>query len=265
MEAAVKLFDSHCHLDVDAFDGVDGVDAAVQRARDAGVQRMLSIGSGYGFDSAERAIAVAERHTDVWASVGLHPHDADQWTPERWDTLMSLAGHSKVVAIGEMGLDFHYDNSPRDIQRDVFRRQIRAAITLQKPIIIHDRDSDGETMAILDDEKAWTGAGVVYHCFTGDVSTMEAIVERGGFVSIPGIVTFKNAQAMREVATAVPIDRFFIETDSPFLTPVPYRGKRNEPARVGLVAEKIASLREMSAETVAEASWTNASQFFGIT
>ena len=260
----MKLFDSHCHLDVDAFDGVEGVDDAVARARTAGVERMLAIGSGYGFDSANRAIAVAERHDDVWASVGLHPHDADQWTPDRWDHLMGLAEHSKVVAIGEMGLDFHYDNSPREIQREVFRRQINAAQALNKPIIIHDRDSDGETMAILDDEQAWQGRGVVYHCFTGTVDTMKAIVERGGYVSIPGIVTFKNAESMREVATAVPMGRFFIETDSPFLTPVPFRGKRNEPARVGLVAEKIASLKGVDVETVAQASWDNASDFFGI-
>jgi TatD DNase family protein len=146
----------------------------------------------------------------------------------------------------------------------VFRLQIQQAKRLNKPIIIHDRDSDGETMAILDDEAAWSGAGVVYHCFTGDVQTMEAIVERGGFVSIPGIVTFKNAESMREVAKAVPLTRFFIETDSPFLTPVPFRGKRNEPARVSLVAEKVAELRGMSAEDVAEATWHNASRFFGI-
>ena len=260
----MRLFDSHCHLDTDAFDGVDGVDAAVQRAIEAGVLRLLSIGSGYGFESAQRAIAVAERHESVWASVGLHPHDADQWTVERWDALMGLAAHPKVVAIGEMGLDFHYDNSPRDIQRDVFRRQIRAAKALAKPIIIHDRDSAGETMAILDDEEAWSGSGVVYHCFTGDVSTMEAIVGRGGYVSIPGIVTFKNAETMRDVAVAVPESRFFIETDSPFLTPAPFRGKRNEPARVGLVAEKIAALRGVSTEAIAEASWSNASRFFGI-
>ena len=260
----MRLFDSHCHLDPDAFDGVQGVDAAVQRARDAGVARMLAIGSGYGFQSAERALAVAERHPDVWASVGLHPHDADLWTPERWDQLMALAEQPSVVAIGEMGLDFHYDNSPRYVQRDVFRRQINAAKAMDKPIIIHDRDSQGETMAILDEEDAWSCAGVVYHCFTGDEATMREIVARDGFISIPGIVTFKNAASMRDVASAVPMDRFFIETDSPFLTPVPFRGKRNEPARVGLVAEKVAELRGIEATQVAEASWANASRFFKI-
>ena len=258
----MRLFDSHCHLDPDAFDGADGVDAAVVRAREAGVARMLAIGSGYGFDSAERALSVASRHPDVWASVGLHPHDAALWTPERWTQLLAWAGEDKVIAIGEMGLDFHYDNSPRDVQREVFRKQIRAAKEFGKPIIIHDRDSEGETMAILDEEDAWSGAGVVYHCFTGDEATMREIVARDGFISIPGIVTFKNAAAMREVATAVPQDRFFIETDSPFLTPVPFRGKRNEPARVGLVAEKIAELRGVEATVIAEASWANASRFF---
>jgi len=251
-------------LDVDAFDGPEGVDLAVQRARDAGVQRMLAIGSGYGFESADRAVAVAERHPDVWASVGLHPHDAQEWTEERWAHLEALAAHERVVALGEMGLDFHYDNSPRDVQREVFRHQIRRARALDKPIIIHDRDSAGETMSILDEEEAWKGCGVVYHCFTGNVATMQQIVERGGFISIPGIVTFKNAGEMREVATLVPMDRFFIETDSPFLTPVPFRGKRNEPARVELVAEKVAELRGMKASDVAEQTWLNASAFFGL-
>jgi TatD DNase family protein len=260
----MPLFDSHCHLDVDAFDGADGVDAAVQRARDAGVVRMLAIGSGYGFDSASRAVAVAGRHDDVWATVGIHPHDAALWTDDGFAALETLAADPNVVAIGEMGLDFHYDNSPRDIQRGVFRTQIRWAKRLDRPIIIHDRDSDGETMAILDEEEAWVGRGVVYHCFTGDVPMMEEIVQRGGYVSIPGIVTFKNAGNMRDVAREVPADRFFIETDSPFLTPVPFRGKRNEPARVGLVAEKVAELRGVSTESVAVSTWENASRFFGI-
>jgi TatD DNase family protein len=260
----MRLFDSHCHLDVDAFDGSDGVDAAVQRAREAGVTRMLAIGSGYGFDSAARAVAVADRHADVWAAVGLHPHDAEAWTEERWNQLEALADNPRVVAIGEMGLDFYYENSPKEVQRTVFRHQIRRARALNKPIIIHDRDSEGETMAILDEEEAWSGRGVVYHCFTGTVETMTQIVERGGYVSIPGIVTFKNAGQMREVASTVPLDRVFIETDSPFLTPVPYRGKRNEPARVGLVAEKIAELREVDPEYVAETTWKNASRFFGL-
>ena len=172
----MALFDSHCHLDENAFEGRTGVDAAVERARSAGVARMLAIGSGYGFESAERALAVAERHADVWATVGIHPHDASVWTEEGFETLDKLAVHPRVVAIGEMGLDFHYDNSPRDQQRRVFRTQIQWAKRINKPIIIHDRDSEGETFAILDEEDAWAGRGVVYHCFTGTVASMHRIV-----------------------------------------------------------------------------------------
>ena len=260
----MSLFDSHCHLDVDAYEDDAGVDAAVQRAREAGVQRMLTIGAGYGLVGARRAVGVAERHDDVWASVGVHPHDAKAWTPEEWDGMEALAAHPRVVAIGEIGLDFHYDNSPRDTQRAVFRHQIRSAKALGLPVIIHDRDSEGETYDILDEESAWDGRGVVVHCFTGDVSTMERVVHSGGYISIPGIVTFKNAAMMRDVAAQVPLDRFFIETDSPFLTPAPFRGKRNEPARVGLVAEKVAQLRGLTSEVVAQTTYANASRFFGI-
>ena len=146
----------------------------------------------------------------------------------------------------------------------MFRIQIQWAKRLNKPIIIHDRDSAGETLAILDEEDAWAGRGVVYHCFTGTVASMHEIVERGGFISIPGIVTFKNAVEMRDVVQQVPGDRFFIETDSPFLTPVPFRGKRNEPARVGLVAAKVAELRGVEPNAVADATWANASRFFGL-
>jgi TatD DNase family protein len=260
----MKLFDSHCHLDVQAFDDVEGVDAAVQRARDAGVVRMLSIGSGYGFESGERALEVASRHDDVWASVGLHPHDAKEFTEERWAALEAMTASPKVVALGEMGLDYHYDNSPRQEQRDVFRHQIRRGQALSLPIIIHDRDSGGETIEMLDEENAWAGRGLVYHCFTGDVALMRQIVDRGGYVSIPGIVTFKNAQTMRDVAAAVPLDRLFIETDSPFLSPVPFRGKRNEPARVATVADSIAALRGIQPIELAEATHDNASRFFGL-
>jgi len=260
----MTLFDSHCHLDVDAFDGAEGVDAAVQRAREAGVVRMITIGSGYGLAGAQRAVDVAARHDDVWASVGVHPHDAKEWTEEEWAAMVKLAEHPRVVALGEMGLDFHYDNSPRDVQRRVYRTQIQTAKQLQMPIIIHDRDSDGETLDILDEEDAWGGCGVVVHCFTGDVPTMQRIVAAGGYISIPGIVTFKNAAVMRDVASQVPLDRVFIETDSPFLTPVPHRGKRNEPARVGLVAEKVAELRGLTADAVAQLTSDNARQFFRI-
>jgi TatD DNase family protein len=257
------MIDSHCHLDTAVWGDDDGVDAVIARARAAGVDRMVTIGSGYGFESASRAVAVAERHPDcVRASVGLHPHDARLCTPESLAALLALADRPSVRALGEMGLDFHYDSSPRDVQRDVFRQQLRAARERSLPVIIHDRDSGGETLAILDEERAWDG-GVLFHCYTGDVAYMEAIVQRGGFISIPGIVTFKNGDVMRSVAARVPLDRLLVETDSPFLTPVPHRGTRNEPAYVALVAAKVAEVRGMDTTALADACARNTLRFFG--
>lgn len=256
------IVDSHCHLDPGVYGGDEGVDAAIARARAAGVERLVTIGSGYGFDSAARAVAVARRHPDcVRASVGLHPHDAKDHTDARFAELLALAAGPEVVALGEMGLDFHYDSSPRDQQRAVFRAQLRAARGLALPVIIHDRESAGETLRILDEEGAWEG-GVLFHCYTGDVPTMEAIVARGGFVSIPGIVTFKNGDVTRAVAAATPADRLLVETDSPFLTPVPHRGKRNEPAYVALVAQKVAEVRGTDVSDLAAITTANALRFF---
>lgn len=256
------LIDSHCHLDPRTWGDDAGVDAVVARARAAGVDRMITIGSGYDIESARRAVAVARRHPDcVRASVGVHPHDAKDVTPAVLDELRTLAQAPEVVALGEMGLDFHYDSSPRDTQREVFRAQIALARELALPIIIHDRDTEGETLRVLDDTNAWE-IGVLYHCYTGDVAHMEAIVSRGGYISIPGIVTFKNGDTMREVAAAVPAERVLVETDSPFLTPIPHRGKRNEPAYVGLVAAKVAEVRGLRTEVLAALAAENTRRFF---
>lgn len=255
------MIDSHCHLDPTVFGGDEGVDAAIVRARAAGVERMLTVGSGYGFASAARAVAVAQRHPDVRASVGLHPHDAKDYSDERFEALLSLAGLPEVLALGEMGLDFHYDSSPRDQQRHVFRVQLQAARRLRMPVIIHDRDSAGETLAILDEEQAWE-TGVLFHCYTGDVPYMKQIVDRGGYISIPGIVTFKNAGAMPEVARLVPDERILIETDAPFLTPVPHRGKKNEPAYVAFTLAKVASLRGAQPQQFAAQATANTERFF---
>jgi len=259
-----ELIDSHCHLDINVFGGQEGVDAAVARARAAGVTGMVTIGSGYGEGGAEGAVDVAARHADVWAVVGVHPHDAKLWDERSAEALASLAGHPKVVGLGEMGLDFHYDLSPRDAQRAAFRAQIRLALALRKPIVIHDRESDGETLRLLDEERAWEGAGVLYHCYTGTVADMREIVARGGLISIPGIVTFKNAGEMRDVARLVPEDRYLIETDSPFLTPVPHRGKRNEPAYVAFVAAAVAASRGQTVDEIATQSAWNARRYFDL-
>lgn len=258
------LIDSHCHLDPEVYGGDEGVDAAIARAREAGVTGMVTIGSGYGFACAERALAVARRHADVWCALGVHPHDASQWTDAVADIVRRFAAEPDVVAIGEMGLDFYYDNSPRDVQRRVLREQLALALDLDRPIVIHDRDSDGECLEIVRASGAFDGRGVVWHCFTGDLPYMRRIVEAGGFVSIPGIVTFKNAGPTPDVAREVPLDRLLVETDSPFLTPVPYRGRKNEPARVVHVAEKVAELRGMEPDELSRVTAENARRFFGL-
>lgn len=255
------MIDSHCHLDPGVYGGDDGVDATIARARAAGVSRMLTVGSGYGFESAERALAVARRHPDVRCSVGLHPHDAKELTEARLAALLALADAPEVLALGEMGLDFHYDASPRDQQREAFRAQLRAARTRRLPVIIHDRDTEGETLRVLDEEDAWP-TGVLYHCYTGDVAQMEAIVARGGYISIPGIVTFKNAATMQDVARETPADRLLLETDSPFLTPVPHRGKKNEPAYVAHTLAYVAGLRQTSPEALDALTTANTLRFF---
>lgn len=255
------MIDSHCHLDPGVYGGDEGVDAVVARARAAGVSRLLAVGSGYGFASAQRALDVARRHPDVRCSVGLHPHDAKDATDAALAELFSMSAAPEVLALGEMGLDFHYDSSPRDAQRSVFRTQLRAARELRLPVIIHDRETEGETLRILDEEQAWT-TGVLYHCYTGNAAQMGEIVARGGYISIPGIVTFKNAGDMHEVARSTPADRLLIETDSPFLTPVPHRGKRNEPAFVAFTLAKIAELRECTPAALDALTTENTLCFF---
>lgn len=255
--------DSHCHLDPDVYGGDDAVDAVIARARAAGVTRMVTIGAGYDLPCAARAAAVAARHADVFYTLGVHPHDAKRWGDEAAGMLRAHAADPKCVAFGEMGLDFHYDLSPRDAQRDAFRAQIALSLALGKPIVIHDRESDGETLRILDEEGAFAGR-VLYHCFTGDRAAAEAIVARGGFVSIPGIVTFKNADEMRVVAAWVPEERLLVETDSPYLAPIPFRGKKNEPDKVVFVARKVAELRGVDEAALARATSANAARFYGI-
>jgi TatD DNase family protein len=226
---------------------------------------MLTVGSGYGDGTAARAVAVAKRHPNVvWASVGMHPHDASMLDDETLQTLKSLAAEDEVVAFGEIGLDFYYDNSPRDIQRTAFLRQIEAALELNLPIIIHDRDSEGECLEMLKTQGAFEGAGVLYHCFAGDVAHMNQVVDAGGYVSIPGVVTFKKAKDTQAVATECPANRLLVETDSPFLTPAPLRGRRNEPCHVALTLEAVAELRGQATDELAKVTTANAMRLFRI-
>lgn len=256
--------DTHCHLDPETYGGDEGVDAIVARAREAGVTRMTTIGAGHGAATFARAAAVAERHPDVWFTAGVHPHDAQKLDATVLGELEAILDHPRLVALGEIGLDFHYDLSERGVQREAFRQQIRLARRRGLPIVIHDRSSGGETLRILDEEDAFAGR-VLYHCFSGDRQEAAAIVDRGGYLSIPGIVTFKTAEEMRAVAAWAPEDRLLVETDSPYLAPVPFRGKRNEPAHTAVVGRFVAELRGVTPSALASATTANAMRFYGLT
>ena len=258
------IFDSHCHLDPRNYDGLQGVADVIATARAAGVTRMLTVGAGYGDGSAARAVEVASQHEGVWASVGVHPHDARDLDPDLLERLTQLAESACVVAWGEIGLDYFYDRSPRGVQRQAFRDQIRRGMELGLPLILHDRDSEGEVEQILLEEGAFEGAGVLYHCYAGDVESMERLVERGAYISIPGTVTYRKSLVQQEVARRVPSDRYLVETDAPFLTPEPLRGRRNEPCHTALTVEAIAKLRSASPATVARETWDNANRLFSL-
>ncbi|HMJ07599.1 MAG TPA: TatD family hydrolase [Pyrinomonadaceae bacterium] len=255
------LVDSHCHIDGEQFD-LDR-DEVLQRAKDAGVAAMLNVGTGDPrTDDFRRAVAVAERYENVYASVGVHPHDAKLYDDTAEKHLIELAGSEKVIAWGEIGLDFYYDHSPRDVQADVFRRQIRTARGLGLPIIIHSRDADGETVEILTEECSYEGFRGIMHCFGGTPEMAAALMKIGFLISFAGNVTFKKADNLREAALAVPLAKLLIETDCPFLTPVPLRGKRNEPAFVVHTAAFLADLHKVPVEQIARETTRNFIDFF---
>ena len=255
----IQLIDSHCHL---GFKGMSEEEAEIiQRARDAGVTPLVNVESDSTLESNLEAVALTERHDDVYTVVGSHPHDAQEMTDDVFEGIRALGRHPKVVAFGEAGLDYHYDRSPRDVQRDLFRKWLVAAREEGLPVVIHTRDAEQDTLDILRAEGVGL-TGVVIHCFTGSLEFAKACIELGCYISIPGIVTFKNAEEVREVAKFVPDSKILVETDSPFLTPVPYRGKRNEPAFVTHTAEFVASLRGVSLDTLAAQTVRNTRRFF---
>jgi TatD DNase family protein len=259
----MRLVDSHCHIDGEQFD-VDR-EEVVKRAYDAGLVAMLNVGTGDPrSDDFRRAVSVAERFDHIYASVGVHPHDAKLFDDKAEQHLIGLALSSKkVIAWGEIGLDYYYDHSPRDVQREVFRRQIRTAQQLDLPIIIHTRDADDDTIEILIDE--CSGINLVrgiMHCFGGTPKMAERLIERGFLISFAGNVTFKKADNLRDAAAVVPLDKLLIETDCPFLAPVPNRGKRNEPSFVLHTAQFLADFYRVSLETLAEQTTRNFLDFF---
>ncbi|CAA9490191.1 MAG: Uncharacterized metal-dependent hydrolase YcfH [uncultured Sphingomonas sp.] len=251
----MTLIDSHCHLNYPGL--VEDETGVLDRARARGVSGFLNISTRQS--EWRDVMAAAERHDDVWATVGVHPHEADAHPDLGTDTLVQAAAHPKVVAVGECGLDYHYNKSDRGAQRDRFRAHIAAARESGLPLVIHTRDAEGDTAAILREEN---GVGGVLHCFTGTRWLAEQGLELGYYVSLSGIVTFKNAKGLQEVARIVPDERLLVETDAPFLAPVPNRGKTCEPAFVADTAAFLADLRGVAPEVLAEQTTANFYRLF---
>jgi TatD DNase family protein len=256
--------DSHAHIDGEEYDA--DRDAVVLRAREAGVRAILNVGTGDPQSGAfERAVRVAEAYERVYAAVGVHPHDAKLFDEEAEERLRRLAhGSSRVIAWGEIGLDYHYDHSPREVQREVFRRQIRIARELGLPVIIHSREADDDTVSILREEMTDEGKRGIMHCFGGGAQMAVGVLELGFMVSFAGNVTFKKAEDLRDVARLIPLERLLLETDCPFLTPVPFRGRRNEPAHVREVAECLAGLHGLTTEEIGRITSENFGRFFNL-
>jgi TatD DNase family protein len=234
------------------------------RAQAAGVTMLLAIGSGPGPEKLDAAIPFAEQHDWIYATVGTHPHEAKDLTPQHLEKLTQLSQHPKVIAYGEIGLDYFYDHSPREVQERVFRDQLTVAQQAKLPIIIHCRDAWPDTLRILDEAWRPTGLGGILHCFTSTLEDAQRGLDMGFLISFAGNSTYPKATNLREVAKALPLENILIETDSPFLAPQGYRGKRNEPAYVGEVAKAIASVRNLRAEEVASATAANFRRFFDL-
>ncbi|WP_445492819.1 TatD family hydrolase [Niallia sp. 03133] len=253
------LFDTHTHLNADQF--MEDIEETIQRALDAGLEKMIVV--GFDRPTIERAMELVEKYSFLYASVGWHPVDAIDMTEDDLLWIEELSSHPKVVAIGEMGLDYHWDKSPKDIQKEVFRRQIRLAKKVSLPIIIHNREATADIVNILKEEDAKEVGGIM-HCYGGSIETAEECINMNFYISLGGTVTFKNAKKPKEVAAAIPLEKLLIETDCPYLAPTPFRGKRNEPSYVKLVAEEIAAIKGISFEEVAAATTENAKKLFGI-
>jgi TatD DNase family protein len=261
------LVDSHAHLDGPKFDADRG--EMLERARAAGVVNILAIGSGTGPGTLDCAIRIAEQHDWIYASIGIHPHEAKLATENDYAELESLAHHPRVIGFGEIGFDYFYDHSPRDVQQDVFIRQMEIARAARLPIIIHCRPSENsenawdDTLRLIRERWASAGLGGVLHCFTGEQKHATAALDMGFMISFSGNVTFPKAENIRQVARSIPEERMLVETDSPFLAPVPYRGKRNEPAYVAQVLAALADLHHVTPGELAHQTTANFHRLFG--
>src|SRR5258707_1997220 len=258
------FIDSHCHIDGPEY-AADREDV-IARALDAGVTTMLNVGTGDPNSGAfERAVELAEKHKHIYAAIGVHPHDAKLFDDAAETRLINLFKQSsKVLAWGEIGLDYHYDHSPREVQREVFRRQLRIARSLDLPVVIHSREADAETIDILREELSGYARAGVLHCFGGSLQMACDAIKLGFFISFAGNLTFKKAEDLRDIARQLPLDRLLIETDCPYLTPVPYRGKRNEPARVIETAGCLAALHDKELNETGRITSENFRRLFGL-
>jgi TatD DNase family protein len=258
------FIDSHAHIEMDRFD--EDREAVIQRALDAGIDIIVNVGNGdVSKDSHAAAIRLAETYPFIYSTVGVHPHEASLLDDELFARLLALSQHPKVIAWGEIGLDYYYDNSPREVQREAFRKQLQAARERNLPAVIHTRDAEADTLAILNAEWQDSGLPGIIHCFTGTRQFAEEAIGLGFSISFSGVVTFKTAADLRETAKALPVDRILIETDAPFLAPVPFRGRRNEPAYVVETAKAIAGLRNLAPEELGRITSENFKRLFKLT
>lgn len=255
----MELVDTHAHLDFPRFD--EDRKEVIERAIDGGVKTIVNIGSD--MTSSRNSVELSRRYNEIYSVVGIHPHNADSFNLNVSKKLKSLSENKKVVAIGEIGLDFHYDNSPREKQKQAFRAQLRLAKSLDLPVVIHTRDADEETLEILKEENADKIGGIM-HCFASDKKMAKEILDLGFYIAFGGLITFKNLANLREVVKEVPMNKILVETDAPYLTPDPYRGKRNEPLYVKYVVEKIAEVKGLSEEEVAKKTTENAKKVYNI-
>jgi TatD DNase family protein len=255
------LIDSHAHIQGKEYAGE--AEAVIARAREAGVEMIVAVGGAGDMSSNSEAVRLAHLFANVYATVGMHPHDAKDVGADELAVLKNLAVDPRVIAVGETGLDYYYSHSPHDVQRRVFGQFIEMARQTQLPIVVHEREAAQDAIELLRREGGGELRGVI-HCFTGNYEAACAYLDLGFYLSFTGIITFKNAGALREVVGKVPLDRMLVETDSPYLTPVPHRGKRNEPAYVRFVAETIAQVKAVAIDEVAAATTANVRALFGI-
>jgi TatD DNase family protein len=256
------FLDSHAHLDDPDFNA--DREAVIERARAAGLRYLLAVGGGTGPENLEAPVALAERHDWIYATVGVHPHDARHFTEHHAQQISKLAQHARVIGIGEVGLDYHYDNSPREIQKHVFTRQLELARQGGLPIVIHCREAWSDLTEIIQAHWKSSGLGGILHCFSGTRQDALKFRDWGFLISFAGNVTYKKAENLREAASEIPLDSLLTETDCPYLAPVPYRGKRNEPAFVIEVARTLSAVRHMSAEELGEIVVRNFERFFDL-